>query len=335
MIVVLYNGLGGENMKEIQITDIKGIQIGQTEDVQAGTGCTVIICKDGATAGVDVRGGAPATRETDLLNPLNKVQSIHAVVLSGGSAFGLDAASGVMQYLEERDCGFDTGVARVPIVCGASLFDLAVGSSKIRPDKKMGYQACVNSELNIPIQEGNYGAGCGASVGKILGPQYAMKGGIGTSAMQIGQLQVGAIVAVNACGNVVDYQTQELLAGAYHAESGKIIQANQMIYEQVQDLHSFPNGNTTIGCIITNAKLDKAQCTKIAGIAHNGYALAIWPVHTMSDGDTIFVLSTNEIEIMPDAVGILATELMAKAINRAIKQAKSAYGLKSYQELHQ
>lgn len=322
-------------MKEIQITDINGIQIGQAEDAEAGTGCTVIICQKGATAGVDVRGGAPATRETDLLNPINKVQFIHAVTLSGGSAFGLDAASGVMQYLEEKNCGFDTGVARVPIVCGASLFDLAVGNSKIRPDKTMGYQACINSEMNKPIKEGNHGAGCGASVGKILGPQYAMKGGIGTSAMQIGKLQVGAIVAVNACGNVVDYQSKELLAGVYDSTRETILPANQIIYEQVQNLCQLPSGNTTIGCIVTNAKLDKAQCTKIAGIAHNGYALAISPVHTMSDGDTIFVLSTNEVEIMPDAVGTLATELMAKAINRAIKQAKSAYGLKSYQELHQ
>lgn len=321
-------------MKEINITDIKGIQIGQVENIEAGTGCTVIICKEGATAGVDVRGGGPATRETDLLNPINMIQQINAVMLSGGSAFGLDAASGAMQYLEEHNCGFDMQVAHVPIVCGASLFDLTVGDPKIRPDKAMGYQACLNSEKNEPPKEGNYGAGCGASVGKIMGPQYAMKGGIGTSAIEINDVQVGAIVAVNACGNIVDYKTNEQLAGIYDQECGCILPADEVIFQQIERLHKLPSGNTTIGCIITNAKLDKAQCTKIAGIAHNGYAQAIHPVHTMSDGDTIFVLSTNEVEIMPDVIGILATNLMAKAINRAIKAADSAYGLKSYKELH-
>ena len=300
-------------MKKINITEIKGIQIGQVENQKAGTGCTVIICKDGATAGVDVRGGGPATRETDLLNPINMVQQINAVMLSGGSAFGLDAASGVMQYLEEHNCGFDMKVAHVPIVCGA---------------------ACLNSEKNEPLKEGNYGAGCGASVGKIMGPQYAMKGGLGTAAIQIDNLQVGAIVAVNACGNIVDYKTNEQLAGIYDSEHNSIIPADEVIFQQIEKLRQLPSGNTTIGCIITNAKLDKAQCTKIAGIAHNGYARAIQPVHTMSDGDTIFVLSTNEVEVMPDAIGILATDLMAKAVNRAVKKADSAYGLKSYKELH-
>lgn len=321
-------------MKEIKITDIKGIQIGQEENVEAGTGCTVIICKEGATAGVDVRGGGPATRETDLLNPINMVQQVNAIMLSGGSAFGLDAASGAMQYLEERNCGFDMKVAHVPIVCGASLFDLTVGDPNIRPDKKMGYQACLNSEKNEPVKEGNYGAGCGASIGKIIGPQCAMKGGIGTSAVQINDVQVGAIVAVNACGNVVDYQTNAQLAGIYDQEHDCIIPADEVIFQQMEKLRELPSGNTTIGCVVTNVKLDKAQCTKIAGIAHNGYARAIHPVHTMSDGDTIFVLSTNEVEIMPDAVGILATEMIAKAINRAIRAATSAYGLKSYQDIH-
>lgn len=321
-------------MKEINITDIKGFQIGQVEDKEAGTGCTVIVCKDGATAGVDVRGGGPATRETDLLNPINMVQQIHAVMLSGGSAFGLDAASGAMQYLEENDCGFDMKVARVPIVCGASLFDLTVGNPKIRPDKEMGYRACLNSEKNEPFKEGNFGAGCGASVGKILGPNLAMKGGIGASAVDINGIQVGAIVAVNACGNVVDYQTNEQLAGVYDPINNRIIPATETIIEQMDKMRDLPGGNTTIGCIITNVKLDKAQCTKIAGIAHNGYARAIQPVHTMSDGDTIFVMSTNEVEVMPDAVGVITTEMIAKAINRAVKAANSAYGLKSYQELN-
>ena len=211
-------------MKEIKVTDIKGIQIGQAEDENAGTGCTVIICKEGATAGVDVRGGGPATRETDLLNPINMVQQIHAVMLSGGSAFGLDAASGAMQYLEEHDCGFDMQVAHVPIVCGASLFDLSVGDPKVRPDKTMGYQACLNSEQNL-FEEGNHGAGTGASVGKVLGFDKAMKSGIGMSGMETGGIQVAAVVAVNACGNVVDYETNEQLAGIYDAATNTIIDA--------------------------------------------------------------------------------------------------------------
>lgn len=319
-------------MKEIKMTDIKGIQVGQAENVEAGTGCTVILCKEGATAGVDVRGGGPATRETDLLNPINMVQKIHAVMLSGGSAFGLDAASGAMKYLEEHDCGFDMQVAHVPIVCGASLFDLSLGNPKIRPDKDMGYEACVHSEEDN-FEEGNHGAGTGASVGKVLGFEHAMKSGIGMSGIEIGGIQVCAVVAVNACGNVVDYETNELLAGIYDEKTNQIIDAKDAVIMQIEKMTALAQGNTTIGCIVTNAKLDKAQCTKIAGIAHNGYARAIHPVHTMSDGDTIFVLSTNEVEAMSDAIGILATEMMAKAINRAVKKAKGAYGLKAYQDL--
>lgn len=322
-------------MKEIQVTDINGIQVGQAEDAVAGTGCTVILCKEGATAGVDVRGGGPATRETDLLNPVNMVQQIHAVMLSGGSAYGLDAASGAMQYLEEHDCGFDMKVARVPIVCGASLFDLSVGDAHVRPDKAMGYAACVQSEEGTLLAEGNHGAGTGASVGKVLGFDHAMKSGLGTCGIQVGNIQVAAIVAVNACGNVVDYETNEQLAGIYDAASNQILDAKDTIIAQIEAMGQLAQGNTTIGCIVTNAKLDKAQCTKIAGIAHNGYARAIHPVHTTSDGDTIFVLSTGEVDAMSDAVGILATEMMAKAINRAVKASEGAYGLKSYQDVHQ
>lgn len=201
-------------MKEIKITDISGVKVGQVEDIQAATGCSVVIVEKGATAGVDVRGGGPATRETDLLNPINMVQQIHAVMLSGGSAFGLDAASGAMQYLEEHDVGFDMSVARVPIVCGASLFDLSVGNPHVRPDKHMGYLACKDSENN-EIKEGNYGAGCGASVGKLLGFDHAMKGGIGTYGLQVGAIQVAGLVAVNACGNVVDHESHKMLAGIY------------------------------------------------------------------------------------------------------------------------
>lgn len=317
-------------MKEIKLTDIKGVKVGQYENQEAATGCSVVIVENGATAGVDVRGGGPATRETDLLNPINMVQQIHAVMLSGGSAFGLDAASGAMQYLEEHGVGFDMSVARVPIVCGASLFDLSVGNPHIRPDKEMGYKACQDSENDL-IKEGNYGAGCGASVGKLLGFEHAMKGGIGTYGVQVGNVQVAGIVAVNACGNVIDYQTQEILAGVNIDK--KCVSASQIILDQMDQLRKLPDGNTTIGCIVTNVKLTKEQCTKIAGISHNGYAKSIDPVHTMSDGDTIFVLSTNEVDGMVDAVGILAVEVISKCIQRAIKKAKSGYGLLAYQDL--
>lgn len=317
-------------MKEIKLTDIKGVKVGQYENQEAATGCSVVIVENGATAGVDVRGGGPATRETDLLNPINMVQQIHAVMLSGGSAFGLDAASGAMQYLEEHGVGFDMSVARVPIVCGASLFDLSVGNPHIRPDKEMGYKACQDSENDL-IKEGNYGAGCGASVGKLLGFEHAMKGGIGTYGVQVGNVQVAGIVAVNACGNVIDYQTQEILAGVNIDK--KCVSASQIILDQMDQLRKLPDGNTTIGCIVTNVKLTKVQCTKIAGISHNGYAKSIDPVHTMSDGDTIFVLSTNEVDGMVDAVGILAVEVISKCIQRAIKKAKSGYGLLAYQDL--
>ena len=271
-------------------------------------------------------------RLPEKLHPINMVQKIHAVMLSGGSAYGLDAASGAMQYLEEHGAGFDMQVAKVPIVCGASLFDLSVGDAHVRPDKEMGYAACVDAE-NDTVLEGNHGAGTGASVGKLLGFEHAMKSGIGTCGIQVGDLQVAAIVAVNACGNVVDYETNELLAGVYDSHSGSVLKAQDVLFQQMDALRKLPEGNTTIGCIVTNAKLDKAQCTKIAGIAHNGYARAIHPVHTMSDGDSIFVLSSGEVEVMADAVGMLATEMMAKAIKRAVLHAESAYGLPAHSDV--
>lgn len=320
-------------MKEIQITDIKGIQIGQAQDHVAGTGCTAILCKKGAVAGVDVRGGGPATRETDVLHPINMVQEVHGIMLSGGSAFGLDAASGAMQYLEEQACGFDMGVAHIPIVCAASLFDLSVGNPHIRPDKQMGYDACKASEEGN-FKEGNYGAGTGASVGKMLGFEQAMKGGIGSYAVQLGDIQVGAIIAVNACGNVVDEKTQEPLAGIFDKETQTILNAQDCLFAHIEPTTTLPSGNTTIACVLTNAKLTKPQCTKIAGIAHNGYAKVIQPVHTMSDGDTIFVVSTNEVEAMPDAIGMLATQVVAEAIKRGIKAADSAYGLCAYKDVY-
>jgi L-aminopeptidase/D-esterase-like protein len=315
-------------MKEVSITDIKGIKVGHAQDFEGGTGCTVILCEEGAYAGVDVRGGGPASRETELLKPVNLVEQIHAVMLSGGSAYGLDAGSGAMQYLEENGKGFDVGVGVVPIVCGASLFDLVVGDPKCRPDKAMGYQACLNASSEKPL-EGNIGAGTGATVGKFLGMEYMMKSGLGTYAVQIGEWIIGAIVAVNALGDVVDVDTGKAIAGILNKDKTAIYNTEKTMYEEYDKNRNVFSGNTTIGCVVTNAKLTKTQANKIASIAHNGFARAIRPVHTMADGDTIFVLATGETEVMPDAVGALAADVMARAINRAARMAEPAYGLKA------
>lgn len=314
-------------MKEINITDIKGIIIGQAENPEAGTGCTAIIAEEGIVAGVDVRGGGPATRETDCLRPVNMIEKIHCVMLSGGSAYGLEACDGAMQYLEERGIGFDVGVARVPIVCGCSLFDLTVGSSSIRPDKAMGYEACKNACGKSPKQ-GNHGAGTGASVGKYLGINNYMKSGIGHYAVQVGEVQCGAIVAVNALGDVIDTDSHKIIAGLLNDEHTEFIDTNKIMFDEISSGRDVWKGNTTIGCIITNAKLTKAQCNKLAATAHNGYAKAIRPVHTSADGDAIFALAAGDAEVSPDILGALATEVMAKAINNAVRNAEAAYGLK-------
>ena len=319
-------------MKEIKITDIEGIKIGNAENKIAGTGCTVIICEKGGVAGVDVRGGGPASHETELLNPINTVDRVHGICLSGGSAFGLEATAGVMKYLEEKEIGFKVGDITVPIVCGASLFDLAVGDSKIRPDKEMGYLASQNSEKNI-VFEGNFGAGTGASVGKYRGMERAMKSGLGTYAVQVGDLKVGAIVAVNAVGDVIDIENNKPLAGILNEEKTKILSTREEIWEDFEKTGGKFTGNTTIACLVTNGNFTKAQATKIAGMTHNGFARAIYPVHTSLDGDTIFVLGTGEVETNVDTVGTLGAYVMAKAINRAVRETEGAYGLISLKDL--
>ncbi len=315
-------------MKEVSVTAIPGVKIGHAQNIKGGSGCTVILCERGACAGVDVRGGGPASRETELLKPINMVEQIHAVMLSGGSAYGLDAGAGAMKYLEEKGIGFDVGVGVVPIVCGASLFDLVVGDPKCRPDQPMGYKACKNANSEPP-EEGNVGAGTGATVGKFLGVGRMMKSGLGTYALQIGDLIVGAVVAVNSLGDVIDIETGKRLAGLLNEEQTAVISTEETLYQQYDNNRNVFSGNTTIGCIITNALLNKNQANKIASIAHNGFARSIRPVHTMADGDTIFALSSGEVEVMPDAVGALAAEVMARAINRAVLNAKPAYGLKA------
>lgn len=314
-------------MIEINISEIEGFKIGQAQDELGATGCSVVICEKGASAGVDVRGGAPASRETELLKPVNLVEQIHAVMLSGGSAYGLDACSGAMQFLEEHGIGFDVQVAVVPIVCGAALFDLVVGNPKARPDKEMGYKACLNAS-NEPPSEGNIGAGTGAAVGKFFGTDRMMKSGLGTFALQVGELKVGAIVAVNALGNVIDIDTGNFIAGLLSEDKSEIVSTEQAMYDQYESETNIFSGNTTIGIIVTNANLTKSQANKIASIAHNGLARAIRPVHTMFDGDTVFVMASGGVSAMPDAVGSLASQVMAKAINKAALSAVPAYGLK-------
>ncbi|NLN41846.1 MAG: P1 family peptidase, partial [Clostridiales bacterium] len=271
-------------MYEGKITDVSGIEVGHAQNAEAGTGCTVVICRQGAVAGVDVRGSAPGTRETDLMRPGNLVDRVHAIVLSGESAFGLAAADGVMHYLEKEGVGFDTGVARVPIVGGAVLFDLAYKDSEVRPSAAMGYEACLKATDEM-VEQGSVGAGTGATVGKVLGMESAMKSGIGTASIRLpGGIVVGAIVAVNAFGDVVDFNNGNITAGARDPKTGNFINTCDYLMSANKHETSF-SGNTTIGVIATNAKLTKEQANKLATISHDGLALAIRPVHTMVDGD--------------------------------------------------
>jgi L-aminopeptidase/D-esterase-like protein len=319
------------------ITDVPGIQVGHAQDDDALTGCTAILCRKGAVAGVDVRGGAPGTRETDLLNPINLVQKVHAVLLAGGSAFGLDAASGMMRYLEEQKIGFNTGVAKVPIVPSAILFDLSLGRADRRPDAEMGYQAAACAS-NVPPREGNFGAGTGASIGRILGSHQSMKSGIGTASVDIGGgVVVGAIVAVNAFGDVIDPHTGEIIAGVRSRKSksmrmgepgyfGDTLQLMKTLYGRTA-MAVATHFNTVIGVVATNAKFDKAEATKIAQMAHDGLARTIRPAHTMLDGDTLFALSTGRRLADVSTVGAYAAEVTAQAIVRAVRMASSAGGL--------
>jgi L-aminopeptidase/D-esterase-like protein len=310
------------------ITDIPGLRVGHAHNLEALTGCTVILCEQGAITGVDQRGGAPGTRETDALRPLHLVKHIHAVLLAGGSAFGLDAASGVMRYLEERKVGFDTGVARVPIVPAAILFDLSVGRSDVRPDAQMGYQACLNASQEPPA-EGCVGAGAGASVGKVLGITRAMKSGLGTAGTRLENgLVIAALVAVNALGDVVDPARGEIVAGALGSD-GRLLGSLQAMMHKLEDQSErFPQGtNTTIGVVATNANLNKEQANFVAQMAQDGLARSIVPAHTLYDGDTIFALAAGEIEVDASLVGACAAEVVAQAVVRAVRCAKSLGGL--------
>src|SRR6266571_5588462 len=304
------------------ITDIPNIRVGHDTNLEAGTGCTVIICDTPAVGGIDVRGGAPATRETDLLRPLNMVEGVHAILLTGGSAFGLDAASGVMRYLAERNIGFDVGVAKVPIVPAAAIFDLGFGSASVRPDADAGYRACEQATSD-PVAQGNIGAGTGATVGKLLGPGFMMKGGLGSASMRMddGTL-VGAIVVVNALGDVIDPQTQQVIAGARNP-LGSFIFSN-------------PFSNTTIAVVATSASLSKDAINKVAQMGHDGLAQAIRPAHTMFDGDTVFALALGTALQTKEAattasqvsmIGATAAATLARAILNAVRNATALHGV--------
>lgn len=309
------------------IRDIAGIYVGHATDAVAGTGCTVIVCPQGATPGVDVRGAAPATRETDFIRPEETVQVAHAVVLSGGSAFGLAAASGVMDELERRGYGLDVGVAHVPLVTGACLFDLACGDANTRPAASDGAAAVVDAIDNAgdPLPRGNVGAGTGCTVGKLCGMEHAMKSGLGWAVENSGELVCGAIAAVNACGDVFDPATGECIAGMVNDDGTLGGTADAVLAQESLDPLA-PRTNTTISCIVTNARLTKAQATKVAQMSADAYAHTIWPVHTTNDGDTVFVLATGEVAASVDAVGILATRALEAAIVDGATSAEPAFG---------
>lgn len=313
------------------LTDVKGIKVGHSQSEEGFTGVSVIICEEGATGGVDVRGSAPGTRETDLFEAEKMIDKVHAIVLAGGSAFGLDASSGVMSYLEEKDVGFDVGVTKVPIVSSAVIFDLDIGNPKIRPDFKMGYQAAKIASSDTGLQ-GNIGCGTGATIGKILGPNYAMKAGLGSATVKSGELVVSAMVTVNSFGDIFDPSNNQQIAGVYDYKENKLLNTVQLMKEQNENL-AFDLKNTTIGVVATNAALSKAQANKVSQLAQNGLARTINPVHTMVDGDTIFTMASNELEADINMVGVLAAEAMGKAVRNAVLSAESIEGIKAYSDI--
>jgi L-aminopeptidase/D-esterase-like protein len=326
------------------ITDVPGIQVGHAHNAEALTGCTVVLSERGAVGGVDQRGGAPGTRETDPLRPMHLVQKVHAIVLSGGSAFGLESATGVVRYLDEKGIGFDVRVTKVPIVPAAILFDLGIGRSDVRPDAAMGYQACLAASSERP-EEGNIGAGMGATVGKILGMAGATKSGIGTASVDLGGgAIVGAIVAVNAFGDVVDPTSGKILAGVRTTKVGPIqIGAEGPFANTLDVMKSMAGktilrfgswGNTVIGVVATNARLSKEEANKVAQMAHDGLARTIRPAHTMFDGDTLFAISTGAKKINVNVVGAYGAEVVAQSILNAIWAAEPVEHLPAAKDLH-
>ncbi len=319
------------------LTDVPGIQVGHAQDLKAATGCTVILCPPGTVGGMDIRGSAAGTRQVDSLLSFHLVDEVHAVLLSGGSAFGLEASSGVMKYLEEKGIGFRTATGKVPIVPTAILYDLAVGEDRVRPDKEMGYQACMNRQSG-KIEEGSVGVGTGASVGKVMGVRYATKGGLGTSSRVLSNgIIVAALVAVNAFGDVISPKDGRILAGARnpdHPES--FIDSAARIKERISmPRQNSSMQNTTLGVVATNVKLSKPQAIKVAQLAQNGFSRTLSPAHTTVDGDLIFVLSAGEVDAELNAVGLLAEEVIVDAVIRAIRKADGLGLLPAFRDLFQ
>jgi L-aminopeptidase/D-esterase-like protein len=325
------------------ITDVPGLRVGHADDPEALTGCTVVLCEKGAVGGVDQRGGAPGTRETDLLRPMHLVQKVHGVLLAGGSAFGLEAAGGVVRFLEERGVGFNVRSARVPIVPAAILFDLGLGRSDVRPDAAMGYQACRRASTAAPAQ-GNVGAGMGATVGKLFGMRGAMKAGVGTASLEAGGgVIVGALVAVNALGDVVDPATGEILAGLRPVRIGPLRLGGRGPFAGSLEmmrrragrsvLRLARGGNTVIGVVGTNARLTKEEANKVAEMSQDGVARAIRPAHTLLDGDTLFALATGQRRADVNVVGACAAEVVARAIANAAREAHGVAGIPARREL--
>jgi L-aminopeptidase/D-esterase-like protein len=318
------------------LTDVPGIRVGHWTNLEAGTGCTVVLCPEGATAGADVRGGAPGTRELALLDPTCLVEQIHAVVLAGGSAFGLATADGVMRWLEERNYGYEVGIARVPIVPGAILFDLAVGDAAVRPDAAAGYAAC-EAASDGPVAEGTVGAGTGATVGKLFGLGQATKGGIGTASRTLADgVVIAALAVVNAIGDVVDPATQQVVAGARNVDGRGFVDA----MTAVQSVESLPlrgptwaGGHTTLVVAATNVALSNWAATKVAQMAHDGLARAIRPVHTLVDGDVVFALSLGDKPGNVSLVGAVAAEVVAESIVRGVRAAHTLHGIPAARDL--
>lgn len=317
------------------ITDIPGIIVGHAQNFDAITGCTVILCPEGAVAGVDQRGGGPGTRETDLLNPVNNMRKIQGIMLSGGTAFGLDAAGGAVRWLEEHDYGYPVGPLKVPLVPAAILLDWMIGNPKVRPDAEMGYQACQNAS-NQPPAQGSVGAGTGATAGKLLGVDHAIKGGIGTASVELeGGIRIAAIIVVNPVGEIVDPATGEITAGIRNLEEGGFISGLEVI-KDIGSQHlmskAFPS-NTVIGVVATNAILTEPQATKVAQMGQNGVTRTVRPAHTQHDGDTLFCLATGEVEANVNLVGTYAAKVVEQAVLNAVKEAKGMGGVPGISEL--
>ena len=323
-------------MEKLNIQEIPGFRFGQAQDQKAGTGCTVILCPQGAVTGVDVRGGSPSTRDTDALDPRCNREVVHGVLLTGGSAFGLDAAGGVMETLESVGLGRDVEVTKVPNVCAAVLFDLKFGRMDRRPDAAMGRAACIAALEGLPFREGNFGAGMGCTVGKLLGPERAMKGGVGAYALRQGELLVGAVVACNAVGDVVD--GGRIIAGARNRDNTGFLSSEEWLIAhstRQKDIFSgkMTGENTVIGCVVTNAALNKAQASKLAAVAQNGTVRAVRPANATFDGDCMFAMCCGAVPADPDVVGILAARAVEEAIHRSVRQAESLHGRPALRDL--